>query len=56
MWLSFVATPLWWLLGFPFWFGLAPAFVFAHPMLGVLVTYAIVLVGMALLTRRALDV
>jgi hypothetical protein len=56
MWFVPVASPLWWLLGFPFWFGVAPAILFAYPTIGVLVVCAVVLVGMVVVTRRVLGV
>jgi hypothetical protein len=52
MWFVPVASPLWWwVLGFPVWFGVAPAFALAYPTIGVLVMYAVLLVGMTFVTR-----
>jgi hypothetical protein len=49
-------SPLWWLFGIPFgfWFGPAPL-VQAPVSLGLLVTYALVTLGMALFARAALE-
>ena len=53
MWLS----PWWWLFGLPYGFWFAPAPALQAPAIdpGTLVTYAVVTLGMALLTRTALQ-